>query len=112
MQYEVTYWLIGVSSDRASDIARFASIVRAAESAGQAVSYGITSTSLVLEASAGINLGLCLVAIPPAWFFVRKVGITPEGEYLYRPPMYTEEERSEKPVQETTEKLADSRVEE
>ena len=50
-----------------------------------------SSTSLRLDATAGINLGLCAVAIPPAWLVVRKVGITPDGTYLYRPPVYTEE---------------------
>lgn len=41
LMYEYTYWVIGTSNDRPGEIVRLSSVIRAVESAGQAVSYGI-----------------------------------------------------------------------
>lgn len=41
LMYEFTYWIVGASNDDPGEVVRLASIIRAIESAGQAVSYGI-----------------------------------------------------------------------
>ena len=97
LMYEYNYWIVGASNDEPADIVRLASILRATESAGQAVAYGINSTNLRLDATGGINIALCFCSIPLAWFIVRKTGILPDGTRLVKPPFYadSEEQRAE-----------------
>lgn len=63
------------TSTSSSQLTRLASIIRGVESAGQALSYGLNSTSIRLDAIAGLNFGLYVVAIPLAWIVVRKIGL-------------------------------------
>lgn len=58
-----------------SQLTRLASIIRGVESAGQALSYGLNSTTIRLDAIAGLNFGLYAVAVPLAWVVVRKIGL-------------------------------------
>lgn len=83
---------MGSSNQKSSEIVRLASIIRSVESAGQAVSYGINSTTLRLDAVAGINFGLLAIALPPAWLVVRKVGILEDGTKLVKFPIYAEDD--------------------
>lgn len=93
---EYVYWIVGASNDSPGEIVRLASVIRSVESAGQAVSYGINSTSLRLDAVASINLIQCVIGVVAAWFVVKDVGILPDGTKLFRPPIYaTEDDRKE-----------------
>lgn len=55
------------------DIIRIAALLRGTESAAQAVSYGINSTSLVMSAASAINFGLWGLALVPGWLVVREI---------------------------------------
>ena len=57
------------------DIIRIAALLRGTESAAQAVSYGINSTSLVMTAASAINFGLWGLALVPGWLVVRTIGV-------------------------------------
>lgn len=95
-QYAYTYWTVGASASKGSSITRKASIVRAVESAGQAVAYGISSTSLRMDSTFGIVLAFCTFSIPFSWAVVRRVGYASDGSLLYKMPLYaeTEEQRT------------------
>lgn len=51
------------------------SIARAAESAGQCISSGISSTSAPLISALGVSFALWGIAVIPAYFVVRQVGV-------------------------------------
>ncbi|KDN52779.1 hypothetical protein K437DRAFT_148006 [Tilletiaria anomala UBC 951] len=91
--YELAYFIVSGCSDDPEDIIRLTAIIRGVESAGQAVSYGINSTSLRLDAVAGINMGLWVIAIIPAWLVVRKLGITPDGTHIHQYAIYARSEQ-------------------
>ncbi|PWN45101.1 hypothetical protein IE81DRAFT_229549 [Ceraceosorus guamensis] len=97
LQYEFMYFIIGGFGNGHEQVVRLASILRATESAGQAVSYGINSTSLRLDAVAGINFALFALSVVPVWFVVRRIGFAADGvTKLYEPPVYAEpEERAQ-----------------
>lgn len=96
MTYAYTYWIVGASASKGSSITRKASIVRAVESAGQAVAYGISSTSIRMDSTFGIVLAFCAFSIPFSWLVVRRVGYASDGSLLYKMPLYaeTEEQRA------------------
>ena len=57
------------------DIIRIAALLRGTESAAQAVSYGINSTSLALNIASAINFALWGLSLVPGWLVVRTIGI-------------------------------------
>jgi hypothetical protein len=94
--YELNYYIVSGISDDPEDIIRLTAIIRGVESAGQAVSYGINSTSLRLDAIAGINLAQWAIAVVPAWLVVRKFGILQDGTKIHSFAIYArKEERAE-----------------
>lgn len=98
VQYEYCYWIIQAINDDAGEITRLASIVRGVESAGQALSYGINSTSWRLDAVASLNFGFWVVSVVPAWFVVRKAGILEDGTKIHTPLAHKGEAVSTSPV--------------
>lgn len=95
----VNYWIVSGISDDPEDVIRLTSIIRGVESAGQAVSYGINSTPLRLDAIAGINLAQLLIAVIPAWFVVRKLGILADGTKIHQYAIYASSEDRNRLVQ-------------
>ncbi|GAC98435.1 hypothetical protein PHSY_006029 [Pseudozyma hubeiensis SY62] len=96
VMYELNYWIIGNISDDPAEIIRLASIVRAVESAGQCVSYGVNSTSWRLDAVAGLNTAQWAVSVLPAWLVVRKIGILGDGTKIHEARTYAGEEERKK----------------
>lgn len=92
VMYELNYWIIGNISEDPAEIIRLASIVRGVESAGQCVSYGINSTSIRLDAVAGINTAQWALSILPAWLVVKKIGILDDGTKIHEPRTYAADE--------------------
>ncbi|EST08703.1 Ion channel regulatory protein, UNC-93 [Kalmanozyma brasiliensis GHG001] len=92
VMYELNYWIIGNISEDPAEIIRLASIVRGVESAGQCVSYGINSTTLRLDAVAGINTAQWALSILPAWLVVKKIGILDDGTKIHEARTYAAEE--------------------
>ncbi|KAI5478038.1 Major Facilitator Superfamily protein [Pseudohyphozyma bogoriensis] len=73
VNYLYAYFLV----TEPADIIRIAGLLRATESAAQAVAYGLDSVSSfgTIGVSA-LNFGLWGFAIVPAWFVVKEVGVT------------------------------------
>lgn len=85
IQYQFVYWIAQALNDDAGEITRLASIIRGTESAGQALSYGINSTTWRLDAVASLNFGFWVVSVIPAWFVVKKAGILEDGTKIHKP---------------------------
>lgn len=85
IQYEFVYWIVQATNDDAGEITRLASVVRGVESAGQALSYGINATSWRLDAVSSLNFGFWVLAVVPAWFVVKQVGVLEDGTKIHKP---------------------------
>lgn len=94
LTYNFGFWLIGFLAREPKEIVRYMSIARAAESAGQCISSGISSTSSPvckytintclyirwltfsqLISALGVSFALWGIAVIPAYFVVRQVGV-------------------------------------
>lgn len=67
------YWCIGNLSDSPGDQIRYSSLLRGIETAGVAVGFGVQAVPTVLIATASINLGLWLFALPFGFFATLQV---------------------------------------
>lgn len=78
--YLYLYFLVKHSVKSSSDSSRAAGLLRAVESAAQAVAYGTSSVaSFAHLGSSCLNFALWGVAIVPAWLVVRRIGIDLNG---------------------------------
>ncbi|CED85344.1 Uncharacterized conserved protein [Phaffia rhodozyma] len=79
----VLYFYIGaISSADQSDIGRLSSILRALESAGSAVGYGITARkTLPHSVPLGIDVAVWGLSTIPAWFSIKEIGVSLSGGY-------------------------------
>ncbi|KAK8196026.1 hypothetical protein M8818_007178 [Zalaria obscura] len=60
-----------------AEVIRYAGLLRGTESAAQAVSYGLDSIDIMGQiGSVYLNFALWAVAIVPAWFVIREIGVT------------------------------------
>ncbi|WOO81648.1 UNC93-like protein [Vanrija pseudolonga] len=74
--YLFLYFLIKNFVRRVDDETRAAGLLRAVESASQAVAYGTSSVrSFALLGSSSLNFGLWGISIIPAWLVVRRIGV-------------------------------------
>ncbi|ESK94197.1 duf895 domain membrane protein [Moniliophthora roreri MCA 2997] len=69
------FWIVGQMSDDFVVLSYMTGTVRAVESAGQAVAFGIKSSDTTDWLSIGLNVGLIVFSIPFAWLTVRKIGV-------------------------------------
>ncbi|KAI9802595.1 MAG: hypothetical protein M1833_001669 [Piccolia ochrophora] len=75
MNYLFLYFIITNLAESEDEVIRYAALLRGTESAWQAVSYGLTSVTIMAEIGAVyINLGLWAIAIFPAWLLIRHFG--------------------------------------
>ncbi|KAJ6013888.1 hypothetical protein N7540_008479 [Penicillium herquei] len=75
LNYMYLFFLVGNLAEDEEEIVRIAGLLRGVESASQAVSYGLSS--LTIMAAVGdiyLNLVLWAIAIFPAWLIVKEVG--------------------------------------
>lgn len=74
--YLFLYFVIKNIVSKHEDATRAAGLLRAVESASQAVAYGTSSiASFAQLPSAALNFGLWGLAIIPAWIVVRNIGV-------------------------------------
>ncbi|KAJ5907640.1 hypothetical protein N7495_000322 [Penicillium taxi] len=80
LNYMFLFFLVGNLADDDEEVVRIAGLLRGTESAAQAVSYGLSSVT-VMAAVGSIYLNFCLwgIAIFPAWLLIREVGV---GKYI------------------------------
>ncbi|KAJ5273221.1 hypothetical protein N7478_008346 [Penicillium angulare] len=75
LNYMYLFFLVGNLADNDDEIVRIAGLLRGVESAAQAVSYGLSSVTIMAAiGNIYLNMSLWAVAILPAWFIVREVG--------------------------------------
>uniref|UniRef100_A0A8H7N493 Uncharacterized protein n=1 Tax=Bionectria ochroleuca TaxID=29856 RepID=A0A8H7N493_BIOOC len=75
LNYLFLYFIVQNLSTDKQEVIRYSAILRGAESAWQAISYGIGSQVIIAEIGAVyLNFGLWAVAILPAWLVIRKLG--------------------------------------
>ncbi|KAH0440694.1 hypothetical protein CcaCcLH18_02364 [Colletotrichum camelliae] len=67
------YWCIGNLSDSPGDQIRYSSLLRGIETAAVAVGFGVQAVPTALIATASINLGLWLIALPFSYFATLQV---------------------------------------
>ncbi|KAI0848052.1 MFS general substrate transporter [Daldinia vernicosa] len=75
LTYNFGFWLIGFLAREPKEIVRYMSLARAAESAGQCISSGISSTTAPLISALGVTFALWGIAVIPAYCVVRQVGV-------------------------------------
>ena len=69
------FWICGEIAETPEEVVRIAGLLRATESASQAVSYGLSSIpSFAHIGGAALNLGMWGVAVVPGWLIVRQIG--------------------------------------
>lgn len=77
MNYLYLYFVVGNLARDDAEIIRYAGLLRGTESAAQAVSYGLTSVSIMGQVGAVyMNFGLWAIAIVPAWFVIKEIGVS------------------------------------
>ncbi|KAL1716762.1 major facilitator superfamily domain-containing protein [Schizophyllum commune] len=73
--YMALFWYCGELAETPEEVVRIAGLLRATESASQAVSYGLSSIpSFAHIGGAALNLGMWGIAVVPGWLIVRQIG--------------------------------------
>lgn len=68
------YWMVSFLSSDMNTLSYITGSLRGVECAGQAVAYGIKSTDSSDWISIGLNVGLFVISIPPAWMVIKDLG--------------------------------------
>ncbi|GAA5929929.1 uncharacterized protein JCM15063_004667 [Sporobolomyces koalae] len=77
INYMFLYFVCGTLVTKPADVLRIGGLLRATESAAQAVSYGLNSLeSFEGVGASALNFALWGVAIIPSWFVIRKIGVS------------------------------------
>ncbi|KAL2784476.1 major facilitator superfamily domain-containing protein [Aspergillus keveii] len=77
LNYMFLYFIVGNLARDEEEVVRFASLLRGMESASQAVSYGLSSVSIMASVgSIYMNFGLWALALYPAWLVIREIGVS------------------------------------
>ncbi|GAA6062493.1 hypothetical protein JCM10212_001866 [Sporobolomyces blumeae] len=76
MNYMLLYFICGTLVTKPADVLRIGGLLRATESAAQAVAYGVNSLkSFEGVGASALNFGLWAVALVPAWLVIRQIGV-------------------------------------
>ncbi|KAI1099551.1 MFS general substrate transporter [Jackrogersella minutella] len=76
LNYNFSYFIISQLSTNPQETIRLAALLRATESAWQAVSYGLNAVPIIAAVGGPyINFGLWAVSIVPAWLIIRTFGV-------------------------------------
>ncbi|EKD15727.1 DUF895 domain membrane protein [Drepanopeziza brunnea f. sp. 'multigermtubi' MB_m1] len=85
LNYMYLYFVVGELVNTDADVIRIAGLLRATESAVQAVSYGLNSIKVFAEVGGVyVNFGLWGVALIPGWLVIRQIGVTLGDKKLER----------------------------
>ncbi|KAL3482113.1 hypothetical protein BJX99DRAFT_268506 [Aspergillus californicus] len=75
------YFVVGNLAKNEEEIVRIAGLLRGMESASQAVSYGLSSVSIMASVgSIYLNFGLWAIALFPAWLVIKEIGVLGDSE--------------------------------
>ena len=71
----IRYFVIGHLAKNDAEIIRLAGLLRGTESAAQAVSYGVSSVTIMGEVGCVyLNFGLWGISLIPAWLVIKEIG--------------------------------------
>jgi hypothetical protein len=80
------YFIMASIAKNDAEIIRYAGLLRGTESAAQAVSYGLTSVKIMGQVGGVyLNFAMWAVAVFPAWFVIREIGVT-TGKIIDKKP--------------------------
>lgn len=74
------YWIMGTLSNESYELARCAGFYKAAQSAGSAISFGLSSLDIAFDRQLGANFGMMLFSIPFMVIVALKVNQTSDGK--------------------------------
>ncbi|KAK7536087.1 major facilitator superfamily domain-containing protein [Phyllosticta citribraziliensis] len=75
LNYMFLYFIVGNIAKDEAEVIRIAGLLRATESAAQAVSYGLDSIDIFGQvAGVYLNFGLWGISLFPAWLVIRQIG--------------------------------------
>ncbi|KZT66503.1 DUF895 domain membrane protein [Daedalea quercina L-15889] len=75
IQYLYLYFIVGNLAQSEAEVVRIAGLLRATESASQAVSYGLNSIPIFADVGGVyLNFGLWAISLFPGWLVVRQIG--------------------------------------
>ncbi|KAK7034064.1 hypothetical protein VNI00_012495 [Paramarasmius palmivorus] len=105
------FWMVGQMSQDFVVLSYMTGSVRAIESVGQAVAYGINSNGANNWLSIGLNVGFIVLSIPFAWLTVRKIGVIDFPKITFEHVTKTVLDSSESSPVQTRRSLEDEKVE-
>ncbi|KAH8805315.1 major facilitator superfamily domain-containing protein [Xylogone sp. PMI_703] len=77
LNYLYLYFVVSNLAATQQDAVRISGLLRGTESAWQAISYGLSSVKIMADVgSVYLNFSLWAVALIPAWFVIREIGVT------------------------------------
>lgn len=77
MNYLYLYFVVGNLAGTEEEVIRIAGLLRGVESAWQAVSYGVSSVSIMGQiGSVYLNFALWALSLAPAWLVIREIGVS------------------------------------
>ncbi|CAK3902902.1 DUF895 domain membrane [Lecanosticta acicola] len=101
LNYMYLYFVMTSLAKNEAETVRYAALLRGTESAVQAVSYGLTSVSVMGQVGAVyLNFGLWAVAVVPAWFVIREIGVTKGRVIDQKPDVHVERDVRVEPIEE------------
>ncbi|KAL4869859.1 hypothetical protein BDV12DRAFT_208182 [Aspergillus spectabilis] len=92
LNYMFLYFIVGNLAKDESEIVRIAGLLRGMESASQAVSYGLSSVSIMASVgSIYLNFGLWAIALFPAWLVIKEIGVSLGDKKVERETQFPQE---------------------
>ncbi|KAK4058463.1 hypothetical protein OIO90_000623 [Microbotryomycetes sp. JL221] len=76
--YNWLFWVVSFMTSKGEDHIRYVGVMRSAESAAQALSFGLSATKVELWKSMAVNVGLFVAALYPAWHTVQHISLRDE----------------------------------
>ncbi|KAH8691384.1 DUF895 domain membrane protein [Talaromyces proteolyticus] len=77
INYLYLYFVVGNLAKDEEEVIRIAGLLRGTESAAQAVSYGLSSVTIMATVgNVYLNFGLWALALIPAWLVIKDIGVT------------------------------------
>ncbi|KAL4948161.1 hypothetical protein BDW69DRAFT_203739 [Aspergillus filifer] len=92
LNYMFLYFVVGNLAKNEEEVVRIAGLLRGMESASQAVSYGLSSVSIMASVgSIYLNFGLWTIALYPAWLVIKEIGVSLGDKKVQREARTAEE---------------------
>ncbi|KAL4782875.1 major facilitator superfamily domain-containing protein [Aspergillus varians] len=92
MNYMFLYFIVGNLAEDEEEVVRISALLRAMESASQAVAYGLSSVAIMGSVgSVYLNFGLWGISLYPAWLVIKEIGVSLGDRKVQRETQAAEE---------------------